>query len=303
MAKNFTKRHHTVAAILTCLVGTTASLLFMVYTVRANSEPTLVDVKITTSSLGAHATAVNLTEDTTTKLYIHAAVTEPDGCADLDSSSIAGKFYRIGVTETCTDNPLNCYDISSSNCSLVGCSGAETDVNVQCEVNVQHFADATDLGDYEGEAWFARLEIADMSASTTNATSESTEVNSLVALTVVDNPSIPGAAPSSTSIGDGILRVRNSGNTQIDGNFSGSEMTCSVSGAIPVEQIRYSVLPGQGYDSMTAVSSSAERVDISLAKQTTADTSSTAALYFKIRFPDAIGGTCDGTLTIDALSD
>ena len=215
-------------------------------------------------------------------------------------------LYRSGVVEaeSCTTDPLNCYKASiTGGCSISNCTtGLETNANYECNVSLQYYADATDAGTYATDVWTAYIRATDSGAATGQSTSN-TEVNSLVGIQVGGGINYGALELGATSTEDASVIVQNTGNRSLDINLSGEDMSCDV-GTIDVSQQRFSVTSTVVYADMTALATSTQRAQLSLAKQLSAGVYSTSSLNFKLVMPtSSLAGVCSGLVNFNALVD
>jgi hypothetical protein len=175
---------------------------------------------------------------TTTRIFATGTVTDYNGVADLASST--GVVYRSLVSggHACAANDNNCYQGEKVQCVLSECSGFSC--TLSCSVDMQYFADPTDIGDYAAEDWRFRASVFDSQGLSDTDTAVA-ELNSLKAIalgtSVIDYGSIE--VGSSTQSGTNpSINVQNAGNTLYEVHIAGTDLSASGS-TIGVDNQRY----------------------------------------------------------------
>ena len=279
--------------------------IFLLVKVKAATAPSVDTVNIAVSSGGEHQSDIDLVESSTKSVYVHGDITDTDNCNNIDASSLELTLYRSSVVagSSCTQYPNNCYraNVSSTLCSISGCVlGIETTVQYECLVELKHYAEPTDNGNYAADNWVAHVKVSDTDLLTGSNTSR-TEVNSLVALSVSQTLDYSILAPSSTTAGDSILEVYNNGNVELDVLLSGTEMICT-NGTIEVGNQRFSTNAGIEYELMETLPLSAvTTTQLNIPKQTS-DSVSSKNIYFKLHAPVGVGGSCQGGYTVMGIA-
>jgi hypothetical protein len=279
----------------------------------ANSTPSISTINTAaTPNKGADITEFNVTENTTTALYIHGTASDADGCETLDTiTNWKTVVYRsdISGTDTCTADNNNCYQVDEpTSLGFSGCTGAEdTDLDYEAVINIQYYADATDTGSPNaGTNWTAYI-LAGDDASATDTATDSFEMNSLIATGVGATISF-GTLALNTDSSEIPLTITNTGNRSIDLDQTGDgDMICNGEGSsnIPVENIHFSLSTGFAYAAGTAMGGvspdPAVNIDISVAARTDDATESTSSIYHILRIPETgLRGTCSNIITFTA---
>jgi hypothetical protein len=245
-----------------------------------------------------------LMEGDTTTVYATGTVSDLNGWEDILYAT--STIYRSGVSEWCTSNLNNCYHLNSLECPLQGCSG--TSCTIECAVEIQYFAEPTDIGTYSGEHWEASLFVVD---GTNN-------VATTVSPVPVDLFTLWGLAPKTGLISYGTLGVgedtgsttasttfQNTGNAGIDITVAGSDMTAPGS-SIPAANQKYatSTFAYASCVICSALSGFASPIEVDLPKPTSTSTPVTDDLYWGIYVPTGTGGqTHYGQITFYATGD
>ena len=181
-----------------------------------SSPPSLSNIKANNNS------DINLTEGTTTVIYVTATGTSQNGYQNLDYATAT--LYRTSLGPNCTSNQNNCYQIASSYCSLTLCSG--NDCLVNCGTFVQFFAEPTDIGTYASDTWSGAVTLYNKQGSTAFGTSSPVELLTLLGLRVTPqiNYGTMGVNTSTHAV-DQTTTITNTGNTIINFNIHGTDMT------------------------------------------------------------------------------
>lgn len=180
---------------------------------------------------------IALTEGTTTRIYATGTVTDFNGYTDLVAAT--STFYRSGISggRFCAADQNNCYQIASTSCNFLNCSGNSCELS--CSAFLQYFADPTDIGStYAGEIWDAFVDVWDTSGSHATASS-SQDVYTLQALTVptaINYGSL--LVGSDTGNTNATTSVTNTGNSLLDLLLTGTDMSAGASN-IPAYHQRF----------------------------------------------------------------
>ncbi len=181
--------------------------------------------------------SIALTEGATTTIFATSTVTDYNGYADLSFAS--STFFRSGLSSStaCTADNNNCYQISTSSCSFINCSG--NSCTVSCTADMYYFADPTDFGStFVAENWQALIDVWDTSNSHARASS-SQDVYTLKGLTIPSSLNYGSiTVGADTGAANSTTTVTNTGNTILNLLLSGSPMTAA-SSTIAVNQQKY----------------------------------------------------------------
>lgn len=338
---------HYLIALLFAIAGLLVILIFVSLRTQAddattqaeidNQGPTVNNVTISTSSQGAAAASINLTELATTSVFVYGDFSDSNGCVDVtDNGGVSMQFFRSGVSGSLQHanmgvypdlheeyDPLSVYVASSVNsqlagnatstCSISDCSGgADTDADFECEVHVEFFADATDAGsapDYTAEDWIAEVAVADdfngTAANAGNASSTA-EVNTLLALDLSSGSTIDyGSLSLGATSSPVTLEIRNSGNDNaLDLQVYGTAMICNI-GSIPTSSQRFSGTTSEDFAdldfALSGSSTDPNSLSTNYTKQQDHATPATDDMYWAVQIPATdVGGTCTGTNTLQA---
>jgi hypothetical protein len=247
--------------------------------------------------------SIGLTEGATTTIYATSTVTDNNGYDDI--SYATSTIYRSGVGPLCTADTNNCYQVTSSQCSLTNCSG--NSCVVQCSADIEYYADATDSGTYAGETWLAGMSVQDLSGlRDTQTTAVPVELLTLYGLSVdasinygsLEVGSTTGATNQQTT-------VVNTGNSNIDIQLQGTDLAGTGS-TIPVGEQKFATttFTYASCSICTFLTGSATNFEVDLPKPTSTTSPSTDDLYWGINVPNGTGAVSHtGTNTFWATSD
>lgn len=284
-----------------------------------NASPEIGTIITTATSGGSdtggnESTGVTISEaPSTTTIYVHGQATDANGCEQISTANGDWKLkvYRTnasgaGSGATCTTADNNdCYNVTESALTLSNCTGSGDDtVDYEFEVPLTYWVDPTDAGSvYAATTWSSKVTVTD-SASSAVASTDVFEVARGLALNAGASLSYGALNLGATSASDVPVTITNSGNGAIDLEASvDGPMTCTA-GSIAADKAKYSLTSDTEYASMTAYSTSATGVDVSIAARTDESTASTGTLYNKIQVPSAgVSGTCGNTITYTAVVD
>ena len=227
----------------------------------------------------------------------------------LDISSVSATPIRVKIWRIVGANPLGLdlfkytvyYNTITSpdnnyyyytNCTLS--PGYDTTKrNATCKINMYYYAEP-------GE-WICVINTTDGSSSVGTANDTST-VNTLIAL-----DTDPTLSFGSVSVGQTSLKVahpiRNYGNTAIDIQVNGTDLTCSEIGTIPSTNVKYDLTDTRAFDNMLLLKHVPQlNSDFDLSVKTTDDANpSYKNLYWQIQVPPGVKGTCTGTIQFTAV--
>ena len=236
---------------------------------------------------------ITLTPGTTTEVTITATTTDYNGYADLTHATTT--LYRSVAGPACLANNNDCYSLSTENgrCSFTGCSG--NSCRLTCQANVAFHADPTDFGSYEGQEWLAYTEIEDAAGGYDFDSAPGVELSTLRALQVnslINYGTLQ--ANSNTGSFNPTTTVANLGNTPINVDVVGSDLTDGGSSAIPAERQKMSTSSfayGACVSCYQLSSSSAVTLNINLTKPIVANPPVQTSVYWGIEVPLGINST------------
>jgi hypothetical protein len=247
---------------------------------------------------------ISLIEGQTSIVYATGTISDLNGWEDILYAT--STIYRSGVTPTCSADLNNCYKISSLDCPLSNCSG--NSCTVTCTAYVQYFAEPTDSGStYQGEQWEAQLYTVDGTNNEATSTTSGVELLTLWGLSVTTGSINYGTlnVGEDTGATNATSTVRNTGNSNIDVQLAGSNMTAPGS-SIPVANQKYATTSFT-YASCVicgALSGTASTLEVDLPKPSATSTPVTDDLYWGVYVPTgSAGATHQGQNTFYATAD
>jgi Domain of unknown function (DUF2341) len=227
---------------------------------------------------------IDLLPGTTTAVYVTATTTDLNGAADLAYATAT--VYRIGAVggAACTPNNNDCY---VSSCSFTNC--ADTTCDIECRADIYFHADPTDDGAYMGEEWLAFVEVEDVDFGYAFDNSIGVGLNSLRA---IDVPSVItyGSVEATFDTGgtNASTSVENLGNTEINVEVEGTDMTDGTGSIIPSYEQKFatSTFTYSACTSCYTLSSTTPfELDIELQKPTTDTPILTDEVYWGVEVP------------------
>lgn len=245
---------------------------------------------------------ITLTPGGDTSIHVSGTVIERNGSGTMRNVSLA--FYRSGVSgeSSCVDNPLNCYKVVS--CAVTATT--EWAMTYDCEIPVSYIADSTtSSGSHPNERWVMRVTARD-DTGRENTKEEYVEIDSLIALT------IPGITFGQLDLGSSTvqdtnyeMKVVQQGNTMADVEVSArSNLTCSINGEVPRENIRWS-LEDVGYEGTgaTAIGATPVRMGLFVARPTST-LPVDKSIFWNILIPAEgnVQGICSGAVRMTVIS-
>jgi len=274
----------------------------------------------TTSNYSDASSTVTLTENSTKNVYVHGTATDTNGCDDVTKANATWDLvvYRTNLAgaSTCSANNTNCYkDASESTLTTSGCTAGGSDTGLNYEygpIALQFYTDATDASTYSATDWTAYVTVDDANTGGSVASSTNTfEVASTNALDASGQTLSYGSVALGALSSEQTITVKNTGNRQIDMNFSSTDFSCANSTTIDldtVDALGASTTSRSGSSTLTDYGKvrntvSATAFNTSLAKQSD-NASSSSALYFRFAAPSSgAGGACTATVTLSSVAE
>ncbi len=233
---------------------------------------------------------IDLLPGTTTAVYATGTATDLNGASDLEYAT--GTIYRIGATggAACTPNNNDCY---VSACSFTNCAGTTCDV--ECRADIFFHADPTDSGAYLGQEWLAFVEVEDIDQGYAFDDSIGVILNSLRAIDVPSAITYGAvAATSDTGSTNASTSIQNLGNTEINVEVEGTDMTDGFGSLIPAYEQKFatSTFTYSGCTSCYTLSSTTPfELDTELLKPTTNSPILKDDVYWGVEVPFGTNST------------
>lgn len=282
-------------------------------TTVANAAPTIGSINVATSSLGADATSLTVVENTTTTFYVHGSSSDNNGCNDIDTASNWDMdVYRTNVAsaDACTSDNNDCYkNVSTTQLTFTGCTGAgDNTLTYEWTWSPQYYIDATDTGAPNAATnWTVGVKAGDEAAAASAVTTDTFEINSLIALNVTSSVAYGTLAVGADSAQQTIT-FTNTGNRDIDANQTASgDMICNGQGSnnITLGNAKISLTNGFTYGTGDAsLTTTTTALNLTLARRTNDAAAATKDAYLILRMPSTnVRGTCTNTVTFAAIAD
>jgi hypothetical protein len=295
------------------------------YSATASVDVGNIPPRASSASLNGE-TAITLVEGTTTpitggigagQVVVSGTVTDDNSCKDLVDVKVYVYKGYANLASCTTTNYSTCYVLDdpspSTDSSCTGVSDLEYNVNnttLNNQLAMEYYA-LPAAGPGSNDLWYATIKPSDhagLTASGNWSTSTGTVLNTLTALDAGTTITYGSVSNNSSSTGNHTALVSNMGNTLLDYNLSGANLTCASpgTGTIPVGNQQYALssftyesTPTQG---QVALSGGATLLaaDIAIATQSTVP--SQKASYWQVFVPYNVVGTCSGAVTFAAIA-
>ncbi len=270
-----------------------------------NTAPTVDTIRVATTAYGTDtltSSGILPTIGNNRTIHINGQITDLNGETDIASSTLSLVFHKTTSTNACTADKNDCYRITT--CATNYTDGDDTQISYNCEVPLAYWVDATDAASiYESDNWTAYVAVSDIATAQGTLTS-TIEVNSLLALNLPEaidygTRSLGEISSSTTNVAT-ILTQR--GNTKADVEVSGTDMSCTLLGTIPVAAQKWS-LTDVNHAAGTALTTSAAAAARNLDLRTDDTNELTANLYWNIAIPSTgVKGVCSGLNTMAIIA-
>jgi hypothetical protein len=306
------------------LIGLFVAILLVSVNSQADDVPTTTTVTnaaptvdtLVLKDQGVTVTAGNnltVESGTTESVTITGTVSDDNGVgtsyANGDLQAVEGSlFLTTGVAQAGCDtggeaDDNNCYYAAS--CTLGGQVDTTT-INYTCTFNVNFFADASVTGGSAAtDTWTASVRVTDDSSSASSYLTQLFEIPTLLSLSIPTSISYGTLAreQATTNTDNVEMTITQFGNDQADVEVSGTAMTCTVVGSVPIANQKWSLTDLSAVaGGVTALTNSAVDTNFAIGYRTDDGSALTKILYWNIVMPDVATGTCTGTNTIAALA-
>lgn len=228
---------------------------------------------------------ITLLGGTTTRVFATSTVTDLNGYTDIQVGT--STFYTTTATAACTSDNNDCYISSTAGqCALEDCSGDSC--TLSCYADMYFHADPTDGDGVGGLQWFAFLEAEDSQGGVGFNTSSGVELLELRAAVITSDIDYGSLAASSTSATTPSTTVSNVGNVPIDIDIEATDLSDGASSVIDADEQKYAT-SSFTYSTCGAecirASTTAQTVEVDLAKPTTDTPATEDELFWGIRVP------------------
>jgi hypothetical protein len=238
---------------------------------------------------------VDLQACSTVVIWCNATISDGDGWEDIDT--VNATLWDTGsTTEGASDNNSNHY--TNYSCAL-GTNTSLNDVPANCSFTLQYYANPAE--------WTCKVYANDTSSNFDSNSTADVTINTLRALDAENTINFGSLAPGATSPADINNTATNCGNSVIDLNLSGTNLTNASATVtnISLTYVKYNVTDaGQNYTvNMTSLTETpVTRTEFSLAKRTNGPSNQTT--YWKIGIPAVIEGLVyTGNVNFTAVAD
>ncbi|MDD5527637.1 MAG: hypothetical protein PHO56_01520 [Patescibacteria group bacterium] len=160
------------------------------------------------------------------------SVTDNNGCTDLSSATSTIYIESATSGANCAADDSYCYQIGTSYCSISKCSGpTSATAAVTCSTSMAFYAMPTDASSIAStSSWYAKIKVADapgLKGEASYTVLNGVEVVSASALEVseLDIPYGTVQAGTNTGATNALTTIINFGNTPIDTEVSGTDMS------------------------------------------------------------------------------
>jgi hypothetical protein len=269
---------------------------------------TVNDVAPTITSVSLHGgtlIVLNLKGSTTNVAAISTDVYDSNGFEDITGATAV--IYLTSKTDACSANDKYCYQVATGNCVQSAGSGATC--TYTCTAAFKYYADPTDTSStWTADTWTAKMTATDGAPQSGSQTSSTVELQTNTALTVTETEINyeTVAAGADTGANNETATVVNEGNSPIDTNLYGVDMTY-LTNTIAVGQQHYKLTaftygtPPEGGTALLV--SIGVDVDTETTKPTNDDVVSDVT-YWGIGIPAGkAAGAYEGTNTFTVLID
>jgi len=246
-------------------------------------DPVITDTTLNGGQL------ISLIPGTTTAVYATSTITDGNGFSDLVFAT--STIYRSGVAggASCVPDNNNCYVSTTANsCQFTNCVG--TTCTLECRADIYFHADPTDAGLYEGQEWFAFVEVEDASGGYDFDSSIGVDVSTLRAIDVqgmIDYGALPVNADTGSY--NASTTVLNLGNVQVSIEIQGTDLTDGNDSFIPAQQQKFATstftYSACGASCNLLSSTTPTAMDMNLGKPTVDNPPVTDDVYWGIAVP------------------
>ena len=256
--------------------GTLLDTYSVMPSAQVDAAPTISNLSLN----GGHS--ITLIEGTTTDIQATGTISDANGFSDI--YSIMGVMYRTSLGPSCTPDNNDCYQASSANCNVSGCSG--TSCIATCDYNVWYFAQPTDSGTpWVGDSWSTLMQASDTVYSGVTATSSGVSLLSLLAFettSTINYGSFTAGQSMSSLTATSVIRA--TGNVSMNVNIYGTNMTNGAQ-SIAVGQQRFATSSLSYTSGTTLLVNPGSTVLIDLPKPSSTTVTPSSTFYWGIALP------------------
>ncbi|MBN1156720.1 hypothetical protein JXA85_03830 [Candidatus Woesearchaeota archaeon] len=241
---------------------------------------------------------IALVANTTTIVWCVGVVNDLNGYGTI--SNVTAVLWDNATDETYTSNNNTKY-LNQTPCEKAQLN--DTAATFNCTFNVYWIANAT--------GWRCTANVTDSGALTSGLASVDRNIGSLLSLDVYENNA--GETASTTldfgtvnvnanSTNDKNVTVESYSNVVIDYQVNGTALNCSGTGSINVQNVSYSLIPGQTIGDQTQLTGTKASINANISKPTLVSTVPTSMSHWRIQVPEGVAGTCSGAIMFTAIA-
>ncbi|MFA5185250.1 MAG: IPT/TIG domain-containing protein [Patescibacteria group bacterium] len=250
-----------------------------------------------------------LNEGTTVNLFVRGAISDANGCANIDHAVVT--VFRSGATdgENCTPDNNDCYSTTLTANQLTDCNtgGTDNDAAFETSFTIANYADPTDASSqYEDQTWKASVTAYD-AGSLDGSFAVDFEMQSLAAFGLSTESINYGSLSLGATSPQQTVTFSNTGNRLVDAYVNADlDMRSNLSGFADIlsSAVHYSLSDGFTYNTGdTAVELTQTSLPLGLPQETVDGTTPTKPAYFRLKMPNSgINGTYSNILTFTAFA-
>lgn len=268
-----------------------------------NVTPTISSVSLN----GGNLIELALKGSTTNVVALSTDVYDSNGFEDITAGATA-VIYLTSEGNSCSADNNNCYQIATGDC--VQSAGVDATCTYTCTATFEYYADPTDgSSTWSTDTWSAEITAADEVGSGSKIGDAPVDVKTNTALDVTPGTIAYGPVPAGddTGVDNQTTTVTNEGNSPIDNELYGTDMTKVLpDGTIEVGNQHYALIEFT-YDTGDAalkLEASKDTVDIEATKPTSETPDVSDNILWGIGIPEGkASGSYTGTNTFSVLLD
>ncbi|MFH1142294.1 MAG: hypothetical protein ABIH67_03480 [Candidatus Uhrbacteria bacterium] len=310
---NSDKAEHTIIAVslfmifvyvvVTIILLDTQADEVTLQTIVQNSAPSIDSVYISDAQYGlidnySGGTISGFTGGTTKTIHVNGIIS--DNNDENDISSVAVVFYRSdhSSAEACSADKNDCYiNNSAGSCTIDTTYGDSTQAKFDCPLDLEYYIDPTNWTVY------VKVEDQDLAYDTDSLVTKNVESFLSLNIPALIDFNTLALGDQTTDSDNSEMIVTQYGNSLADLEVSGTDLTCSTFGTIPIGNVEWALSDvaygnASGYD-LTGI---AVDTNIAIGLRTDDLNPVTKTLYWNMAIPVlGVKGTCAGTVIITTI--
>jgi len=279
----------------------------------SNQPPVIASVFVNDSlnervaTYNSGATPIIPTSNSITEIHVNGVVTDANGVGSSyetgDVTDVTAVFYISSNSAVCSSDKNDCYRTSA--CTFT--PNTSTSMYYDCQFNLAFWIDSSSPGGADSsKTWVVTVEVTDRSLSQDLDSNVNTmEVATMVSLSIPTaiNFGTLARSESTTSDTNAEITLTQFGNDVTDVDVKGTAMACTILGEIAVGDQEWALTDvSHGTVGSTSLTDTAVDTDFAIGYRTSESIALTKKLYWNVVMPDAVSGTCTGTVTMTAFS-